>query len=160
MFTLVYLGLWGAAGVPVYLAMRLLRDVPGHVVAYGVAAVLIAAGVYQMSPLKHVCLRACRSPFGFLLGRWRAGRVGSLRLGAAHAMYCLGCCWALMAVLVGAGAMGLAWVLFITAIVAAEKLVPRGEWVARATGVALVLLGIAVVVHPDLVTALRGAHGM
>ena len=160
LFTLVYLALWSAAGVPVYLAMRLVGGAPDHVVAYGVAAVLVAAGAYQLSPLKHVCLRACRSPLGFLLGRWRAGRLGSLRLGAAHAMYCLGCCWALMAVLVAAGAMGLPWVLLITAIVAAEKLVPRGEWIARAAGAALLLLGVAGVFRPDLVIALRGTHGM
>ncbi|MBI1736124.1 MAG: DUF2182 domain-containing protein [Candidatus Rokubacteria bacterium] len=160
LFTLVYVGVWGAAGVPVYLAMLLVRGMPAPVMAYGVAAVLVAAGVYQLSPLKQVCLRACRSPLGFLLGRWRAGRAGSLSLGAAHALYCLGCCWALMAVLVAAGAMGLPWVLLIAAVVAAEKLAPHGEWLARVAGIALLLLGVAVAVHPDLVTALRGAHGM
>jgi predicted metal-binding membrane protein len=155
-FTLVYLALWAAVGAPVYLASVVAGALAPAVVPYGLALVLLAAGVYQLSPLKQVCLRACRSPLGFLLGRWRAGYRGSLALGWAHALYCLGCCWALMVVLVAAGAMGLAWVLLVTAVVAAEKLVPRGEWVARAAGGALVLLGVAVALRPDLVMLLRG----
>jgi len=160
MFTLVYLALWAATGVPVYLASLLLSGLATEIVPYGVAVVLVAAGAYQWSPLKHVCLRACRSPLGFLLGHWRAGRRGSVALGWAHATYCLGCCWALMLVLVAAGAMGLPWVLLIAAVVAAEKLLPAGEWTARATGAALVCLGIAVATRPDLVTVLRAGHGM
>ena len=78
-------------------------------------------------------------------------------MGWAHALYCLGCCWALMLVLVVAGAMGLPWVLLIACAVAAEKLLPRGEAIARITGVALVLLGVAVAVHPALATALRSS---
>jgi predicted metal-binding membrane protein len=159
-FTLVYLAVWAASGVPVYLAHTLLMALSARVFAYGVAAILLAAGVFQLSPLKQVCLRVCRSPLGFLLGHWRAGLRGSLALGWSHAMYCLGCCWVLMVVLVAAGAMGLAWVLLITAVVAAEKLLPRGEWIARATGGAFLLLGVAVALRPDLVTALRGGHAM
>jgi predicted metal-binding membrane protein len=159
-FTLVYLVVWAASGIPVYLAHTGLMALPPRTFAYGVAATLLAAGMFQLSPLKQTCLRACRSPLGFLLGHWRAGLRGSLALGWSHAMYCLGCCWALMVVLVFAGAMGLAWVLLITAVVAAEKLLPGGEWTARATGCALLFLGAAVAVRPDLVTALRGAHAM
>ena len=159
-FTLVYLAVWAASGVPVYLAHTGLMALSPRAFAYGVAAILLAAGVFQLSPLKQACLRACRSPLGFLLGHWRAGLRGSLALGWSHALYCLGCCWALMVVLVAAGAMGLAWVLLITAVVAAEKLLPRGEWIARATGGAFLLLGVAVALRPDLVTALRGGHAM
>jgi predicted metal-binding membrane protein len=159
-FTVVYLAVWAASGVPVYLAHTGLMALPPRTFAYGVAATLLAAGMFQLSPLKQTCLRACRSPLGFLLGHWRPGLRGSLALGWSHAMYCLGCCWALMVVLVAAGAMGLAWVLLITAVVAVEKLLPGGEWMARATGGVFLLLGVAVVVHPDLVTALRGAHAM
>ena len=159
-FTLVYLAVWAASGVPVYLAHTGLMALSPRAFAYGVAAILLAAGVFQLSPLKQACLRACRSPLGFLLGHWRAGLRGSLALGWAHALFCLGCCWALMVVLVAAGAMGLAWVLLITAVVAAEKLLPRGEWIARATGGAFLLLGVAVALRPDLVTALRGGHAM
>jgi predicted metal-binding membrane protein len=159
-FTLVYLVVWAASGAPVYLAHSFLMKLGGPVFAYGVAAILVVAGVFQLSPLKQACLRACRSPLGFLLGHWRAGLAGSLGLGWAHAVYCLGCCWALMLVLVAAGAMGLRWVLLITAVVAAEKLLPGGEWIARIAGGALVLLGATVAWHPDLVMALRGAHSM
>ena len=159
-FTLVYLVVWGATGVPVYVAHTLLMRLAGLPFSYGVAVILLAAGVFQLSPLKQVCLRACRSPLGFLLGHWRAGRRGSVRLGWSHALYCLGCCWALMLVLIAAGAMGLPWVLLITAVVAGEKLLPGGEWVARAAGGALVLLGLTVAVRPDLVTVLRGGHAM
>jgi predicted metal-binding membrane protein len=159
-FTLVYLGLWAATGAPVYVAHALLMTLAGPAFAYGIAVTLLAAGVFQLSPLKQVCLRACRSPLGFLLGHWRAGLRGSLALGWSHAVYCLGCCWALMLVLVAAGAMGLPWVLLITAIVAVEKLMPGGEWIARIAGAALVLLGVTVALRPDLVVALRGAHAM
>lgn len=159
-FTLVYLLLWAASGVPVYFANTLLKTLAGSAFAYGIAGILLAAGAFQLSPLKQVCLRACRSPLGFLLGHWRAGRRGSLALGWVHAVYCLGCCWALMLVLVAAGAMGLRWVLLITAVVAAEKLLPGGEWLARAAGAALLLLGATVAFRPDLVTVLRGGHAM
>jgi predicted metal-binding membrane protein len=159
-FTAVYVLLWAASGVPVYFTHTFLMRLPGSAFAYGVAAILLAAGAFQLSPLKRVCLRACRSPLGFLLGHWRAGRWGGLALGWSHALYCLGCCWALMLVLVAAGAMGLRWVLLITAVVAAEKLLPGGEWLARATGGLLVLLGVTVALRPELVTVLRGGHAM
>jgi predicted metal-binding membrane protein len=160
LFTAVYLALWTITGFPVYVAGVLLAATASHLVPYGIAIVLVAAGVYQLSPWKQVCLRACRSPLGFLLGHWRAGRRGSLALGWTHATYCLGCCWALMVVLVAAGAMGFAWVLLIAAVVTAEKLAPKGEWIARVAGGALVLLGVAGLVRPDLVSLLRGAHPM
>ena len=159
-FTLVYLGLWALTGIPIYIGSvtlgRFSRALP-----YGVALALVAAGVFQLTPLKQICLRNCRTPLGFLLGQWRPGLRGSLAMGWAHAVYCLGCCWALMVVLVAAGAMGLPWVLLIAAVVAAEKLAPRGEWVARATGLALILLGVAVALRPDLAMVLRASgHSM
>jgi predicted metal-binding membrane protein len=161
MFALMYLGLWTLTGIPIYFASIVLSGVRAGVLAYVVAGVLVLAGVFQLSPLKQVCLRHCRSPLGFLFGHWREGWDGGLAMGRAHALYCLGCCWALMVVLVVAGAMGLPWVLLIAAVVAAEKLLPRGEWIARTTGVALVLLGIAVAVRPGLATVLRaGASSM
>jgi len=160
LFVLVYLSVWAASGVPVYFAHALLMTLAGSAFAYAIAVILVAAGAFQLSPLKQVCLRACRSPLAFLLGHWRAGRRGSLALGWSHAVYCLGCCWALMVVLVAAGAMGLRWVLLIAAVVAAEKLLPGGEWFARAAGGALLLLGATVALRPDLVMVLRGGHPM
>jgi predicted metal-binding membrane protein len=159
-FTAVYLLVWAASGIPVYLAHTLLMALPGPAFAYGISMILLAAGAYQLSPLKQACLRACRSPLGFLLGHWRAGRRGSLVLGWDHAMSCLGCCWALMLVLVAAGAMGLRWVLLITAVVAAEKLLPGGEWIARGAGAAFLLLGVTMAVRPELAMVLRGAHAV
>jgi predicted metal-binding membrane protein len=161
LFTIMYLGSWALSGIPIYFASVGLGAISARALAYGIAGVLVVAGVFQLSPLKHVCLRQCRSPLGFLLGHWREGWRGGLTMGGAHALYCLGCCWALMLVLVVAGAMGLIWVLLIAAVVAAEKLLPRGEWIARTTGVALVLLGVAVAVRPSLAVALRaGGHSM
>src|SRR5262249_25149618 len=159
-FTLVYLAVWAVSGVPVYRAHTALMALSPRAFAYGVAVSLLAAGAFQLSHLKQACLSACRSPLGFLLGHWRGGLRGSLVLGWSHAMYCLGCCWALMMVLVAAGAMGLAWVLLITAVGAGEKLPPGGGWVARARGGGLLLLGVAVALHPELVTALRGSHAL
>ena len=159
-FTSTYLAVWGATGVPVYLASVWLGAVAADLLSYGIALILIVAGAYQLSPLKQVCLRACRSPLAFLLGRWRPGRAGSLQLGAAHALYCVGCCWGLMVVLVVAGAMGLSWVLLIAALVAAEKLLPGGERIARLAGGVLVLLGLAVAARPELVMFLRHGHVM
>ncbi len=160
-FTLVYLGLWALTGVPIYFVSVSLGHLASSVRSYGIAGMLVAAGLFQLSSLKQVCLRNCRSPLGFLLGHWRPGWRGGLTMGWAHALYCLGCCWGLMVVLVTAGAMGLAWVLLIAVVVAAEKLLPRGEWIARATGIALVLLGLAVAVRPELATMLRaGGHSM
>ena len=154
-FAATYLALWAAGGVPIYLASLGLMALASTTLAYVTAGVLIAAGLFQFATLKHVCLRHCRSPLGFLMGHWRAGWPGGLAMGWAHAWYCLGCCWALMVVLVVAGAMGLPWVLLIACIVAAEKLLPGGERIARATGVALVLLGVAVAVQPKLAMTLR-----
>jgi predicted metal-binding membrane protein len=160
-FTLVYLGLWALSGAPAYVASIGVEAIASQALPYGLAVVLVVAGLFQLSPLKQVCLRNCRSPLGFLLGHWRPGWRGGLAMGWAHAVYCLGCCWALMVVLVAAGAMGLAWVLLIAALVAAEKLAPRGEWIARLTGIALVLLGLALAGRPELAAALRAAgHAM
>jgi len=159
LFTSIYLGLWALTGVPIYLGSVALGALTQKALAYGVAGTLVVAGLFQVSPLKQTCLRHCRSPLGFLFGHWRAGWRGGLEMGWAHALYCLGCCWALMVVLVVAGAMGLPWVLLIAAAVAAEKLVPRGERVAYVIGAVLILLGVAVAVRPDLAIVLRSAGG-
>jgi predicted metal-binding membrane protein len=159
-FAAVYLGIWALSGLPIYFGSFPLMAAGPATLAYAAAAVLVVAGLFQLSPLKQVCLRHCRSPIGFVLGHWRAGWLGALRMGGAHALYCLGCCWALMIVLVVAGAMGLAWVLLIACVVAAEKLLPRGEWIARAAGLALVVLGIVVAIRPGFATSLRAGPFM
>lgn len=161
-FAATYLVVWLLLGVPVYAASVGVAAVAGSEMAvwlpYALAAVLVGAGAYQFSAIKRVCLKNCQGPLGFVMERWHASYRATLRLGLAHAAYCVGCCWGLMVILVAAGAMSLPWVLLIAAVVFAEKLLPRGEWTARAAGAALVLLGVAVAVQPDLAVALRGAQ--
>ena len=148
-----YLVVWSLVGAIVLLAQRVLDAVlDPSLRPPGVGAVLVAAGAYQFTPLKATCLRACQTPADFLVRRWRGGPLGPLRLGVDHGLYCLGCCWALMAVLVAAGGMGLAWVALIALIVLVEKLAPRATWFSRAVGVAFVLGALAVVLRPELVT--------
>jgi len=159
LFAVVYLAAWVAFGVPVYLASVVIGAQTGlaDLLPYALAIVLVAAGVYQLTPLKRACLRVCRNPLSFLLTRSRTGYRGTLGLAFEHAAYCVGCCWGLMVVLVAAGAMALNWVLLIAAVVFFEKLAPRGEWTARVIGGALVLLGLAVAVHPELAMTLHPA---
>lgn len=96
--------------------------------------ILLLAGVYQWLPAKQACLSHCRSPLGFLLGHWRAGTGGALRMGLAHGLYCLGCCWAVMGVLFVVGVMNLLWVALLGAFVLLEKLVPFARWGCRLSG--------------------------
>jgi predicted metal-binding membrane protein len=107
------------------------------------AALLLIAGVYQFSPLKRVCLASCRTPLAFLLGEWRPGIRGAFAMGVRHGLFCLGCCWALMALLFVGGVMNLAWIAALSIAVAIEKLVPRGELIATILGVALIGVGCA-----------------
>jgi predicted metal-binding membrane protein len=106
---------------------------------------LIAAGLYQWTPLKDACLGLCRSPVAFVMGHWRPGAGGAFRMGLEHGAFCVGCCWALMGLLFVGGVMNLLWVAAITLAVLAEKVAPRGGWIARATGIALVLGGVWVI---------------
>jgi predicted metal-binding membrane protein len=103
------------------------------------ASLLVVAGIYQFTPLKHVCLRACQSPFGFLMHHWRPGVGGAVRLGVDHGLYCLGCCWALMLLLFVGGVMDLTVIAALTALVALEKLSPFGIHTARVSGLFLVV---------------------
>ena len=148
-----YLLVWAVVGAVVLVAQRFLdAAVNPDLRPVGIAAVLFAAGAYQFTPLKTTCLRACQTPADFLVRHWRSGTLGALRLGIEHGLYCFGCCWALMAVLVAAGGMGLAWVALIALIVLVEKLVPRAIWFGRAVGVAFALGALVVALRPDLVT--------
>jgi predicted metal-binding membrane protein len=140
LLALGYLGVWALVGIPAYALDRAL----GIEHPTATAAVLIAAGLYQLSPLKQACLSKCRSPVDFLVQHWRPGLGGAFRLGAHHGAYCLGCCIALMAVLVVAGGMGLAWVAAIALVVAAEKLLPHGPLLGKIGGVGLIAAGIVV----------------
>jgi len=109
------------------------------------AVVLALAGVYQLTPLKHACLVRCRSPLAFLLSRWRDGIGGALGMGLRHGVFCLGCCWALMALLFVVGVMNLAWIAILALFVLAEKVLPDGPWLSRVSGVALIAWAVWVV---------------
>ena len=106
------------------------------------AALLAIAGVYQFSPLKKVCLAHCRTPFGFLLGEWRPGVAGAFRMGARHGLVCIGCCWAVMALLFVGGVMNLAWIAALSIVVAIEKMAPRGEQLSVLLGLVLIAAGV------------------
>ncbi len=106
------------------------------------AALLLVAGVYQLTPLKQTCLTACQSPFGFLLSRWRDGSGGAFRMGVEHGLYCLGCCWALMLLLFAGGVMNLAVIAALTVFVVCEKLGLLGRQGARISGVLLLACGV------------------
>jgi predicted metal-binding membrane protein len=103
---------------------------------------LVAAGIYQLTPLKHACLSKCRSPLGFVLNEWREGRWGASLMGLKHGGYCVGCCWSLMALLLVAGVMNLFWVAAIAGFVLLEKVAPGGERLGRVAGVMLFGWGV------------------
>ena len=105
------------------------------------ASLMIAAGIYQMSPLKHVCLKHCRSPVDFLSRAWRDGRLGAARMGLEHGLYCVGCCWFLMALLFAGGIMNLVWIAGLAVFVLVEKLAPHGYWFARVSGLLMITAG-------------------
>jgi len=107
---------------------------------------LLTAGIFQFTPLKQACLIHCRSPLGFIMGHWREGRAGAMRMGLEHGLYCVGCCWILMALLFVAGVMNLLWVAGISLFVLAEKVLPRGELVGRLGGAVLLVAGVVVLI--------------
>ncbi len=110
-------------------------------------ALLIAAGVYQWTPLKHACLENCRAPAEFLSRSWRNGTGGAVAMGIHHGAYCVGCCWVLMGLLFVAGVMNLLWAAAITALVLIEKIAPVGYLIGRAAGVLFIAAGVYIIVH-------------
>jgi predicted metal-binding membrane protein len=158
---------WAAAGLAAYGLYRLGKAALGGELAwneggrYFAGGVLVLAALYELTPLKQVCLGKCRSPFGFLVGAWRDGRYGALKMGSEHAVWCVGCCWALMAGLFALGVMSLTWTALVAALIALEKLLP---WRRTATwGIAflVLVLGIAVMTVPHDVPGLvvPASHG-
>jgi predicted metal-binding membrane protein len=154
-----YLVVWALTALPAYVLSGVVSEPlmdSRPWVARLVGATLVAAGVYQVSPLKRSCLRACRSPMSFFLTR--RGSLSSpsvaFSAGVEHGLFCLGCCWALMAVLVVLGGMQLGWALALALIISAEKLLPGGEAVARATAGLCLSLGAALLFAPSLLVHL------
>ena len=149
-FVLAYFALWSATGSIAYgaaaggdeLASRIawLASNGGRIGG----VLLIAAGLYQLSPLKEKCLSACRTPMSFILSSWRDGRLGAVTMGLQHGVYCLGCCWFLFAILFPLGMMNVAAMAVITLVIFAEKSLAIGHNVARATAAGLITYGAAV----------------
>ena len=157
MFIGAYLLVWAAFGVGVWLVTQLTDALlPMAARPPAVAAILLLAGVYQFTPLKAACLRVCRRPMDFLLTHWYPGVAGEMRLGLEHGLYCLGCCWALMVVFVGAGAMGLLWAAVIAMVVLVEKVLPRGVAFGRVMGTGLIAGALLVVARPEIAQVLSG----
>jgi predicted metal-binding membrane protein len=159
-----YLAVWAAAGLPAYglarLAGWLTAQHPGaaHITAVAVFAV---CGIYQLSSLKDRCLAHCRSPLGLLLhyGSYR-GRLRDLRVGAHHGGYCLGCCWALMVILIAVGVMNVAAMIGLASVVLIEKLSPRGPAIGRLVGAAALGLAVATIWLPWFAPGLHGVPPM
>ena len=154
LFVVGYLVVWTAAGLAAYALFELGRAIDPAFLAwdeagrYVTGGVIVAAAVYQMTPLKQACLVKCRSPMMFLAERWRHGRVGALELGTRHGAWCLGCCWALMAALFAVGVMSLGWMALIAAFIAGEKLLPWPVAARRIVAILLLALGLGITFVP------------
>jgi len=160
LFVAGYLITWTAAGLLGYGILRLGGAVTGDTFSWHNAGpalaggVIILAAVYQLTPLKDTCLRHCRSPFAFLMERWRPGRTGALQVGLFHGAWCVGCCWALMAALFALGVMSIGWMAFVAALIAAEKLLPWRVATSRGIALLLLVLGLSVAITPASVPGL------
>jgi predicted metal-binding membrane protein len=157
-FVAGYVVVWGSVGIAAYFAWRELAgplDEGAAWVGRLAGATLLAAAAYQLTPLKNVCLRHCRSPIAsFLRFAGNGPRTSAaFRAGATHGAFCLGCCWALMAVLVAVGTMNIAWMAALTVVIFVEKLAPRGEMLTVLSAAAFAALGAVLLVDPSTITA-------
>ena len=155
-----YLLAWTLFGVAAYALLDLVQRLEIDALSwdrggpYLAGGVILAAAIYQLTPLKDACLTRCRGPLDFLTERWRDGVGGALRLGLEHGAWCVGCCWALMAALFALGVMSLAWMAFVAALIAIEKLLPWKRLANRGIAVVLAVLGLAVALAPESVPGL------
>jgi len=160
LFCAGYLVAWTGVGVLAFAVAAGVARVWGDPLAWDRAgrwvagATLIVAAVYELTPLKDVCLGKCRSPLGFLLGSWRSGRAGALQMGARHGAWCIGCCWALMASLFALGVMSIIWMAVVAGLIAFEKLIPFRRTGTYVTAAILFVLGVLLLVAPDAIPAL------
>jgi predicted metal-binding membrane protein len=159
LFVAGYLATWAGAGVLAYLIGVIVSGItPAMALEHAwqplTGGTLILAAVYELTPLKNVCLAKCRSPLGLLLGSWRDGRVGALRMGARNGAWCVGCCWALMASLFALGVMSPIWMAIVAGLIAAEKILPWRRAATYGTAVILLALGVLVFAAPEAVPAL------
>jgi predicted metal-binding membrane protein len=164
LFSTGYLITWAVAGTLAFAVGVAAASSAGDGLAWDHAgravagAILVLAAIYELTPLKDACLGKCRSPLGLLLGSWRDGRMGALRMGAKNGAWCVGCCWALMASLFALGVMSIAWMAFVAGLVAVEKTVPWRQVATYGTAVVLLTLGILLLAAPDAIPALTIPH--
>jgi predicted metal-binding membrane protein len=160
LFVAGYLLTWTAAGLVAFALAAGFGRVWGDVLAWDRAgrwvagAVLLAAAAYELTPLKDVCLGRCRSPLGALIGSWRKGSWGALRMGATNGTWCVGCCWALMASLFALGVMSVAWMAVVAGLIAVEKTLPWRRVATYGTAVVLLVLGVLLLAAPRAIPAL------
>jgi predicted metal-binding membrane protein len=145
-YTIVWVGFSAGAALAQWLLHLTAMLTPAMAASNGRLAggILVAAGAYQLTPVKGLCLTRCRSPLGFLMTNWHPGTLGALQMGLRHGVYCLGCCWLLMCLLFVVGVMNLVWVAALTAFVLVEKIGPFGFIVARVAGAIMIVFGILV----------------
>jgi predicted metal-binding membrane protein len=165
-FVAAYLLVWLLAGVAAYAGALAAEAVatrtalsPATAARVG-GAVLVAAGLYQLTPLKDLCLSKCRTPITFIMTSWRDGAAGALRMGLLHGAYCLGCCWLLFVILFPLGIMNIAAMAVITLVIFAEKTLPWGRAAVSAAAVALIVYGLIVLAAPQLLPTFSARHGM
>ena len=161
LFATGYLVTWAAAGALAFAIAFTGGRLAGDLFAWDragrwvAAATLVAAAVYELTPLKDVCLGKCRSPLGMLLGSWRDGWTGALRMGMRNGAWCVGCCWALMASFFALGIMSVVWMAVVAGLIAIEKTLPWRRVATYATTAALLALGVLVLAAPSTVPGLK-----
>jgi predicted metal-binding membrane protein len=155
-----YLVTWAGAGLVAFALAAALGLLPGDLLAWARAgrwiagATLVVAAVYELTPLKDVCLGKCRSPLGFLLGSWRDGPRGALRMGVKNGAWCVGCCWALMGSLFALGIMSIVWMAVVAGLIAVEKTLPWRRVATYGTAALLLVLGVLLFLAPDVIPGL------
>ena len=160
LFASGYLVTWAGAGVVAFLIGIGASRVAGGELGWAhwgrpvAGTVLILASAYELTPLKNVCLGKCRSPLGFLLGSWRDGPSGALRMGAKSGAWCVGCCWALMAALFALGIMSIVWMALVAGLIAFEKTVPWRRLASYGTAAVLLVLGLLLLTAPNAIPGL------
>jgi predicted metal-binding membrane protein len=165
-FVAAYLLVWTLTGIAAYAGAIAAETLAAEVALSSAAAariggaVLIAAGLYQLTPLKDLCLSKCRTPISFIMTSWREGTAGALRMGLVHGAYCLGCCWLLFVILFPLGIMNIAAMAVVTLVIFAEKSLPWGRATARAAAAALMAYGAVVVAAPQVLPTFHAARVM
>jgi len=147
LFVGMYLIIWALTGIALLLGWSvsmnsIVKLLENNQVGVIFGTILIISGIYQFTPLKNKCIGYCESPLSFFMRRWKNGKAGAIKMGAYHGLYCLGCCWPYFLIMIALGWMNLAWMGLFAVIIFGEKIWSKGIWIARAVGIALIILGI------------------